>query len=377
MPVYLGAMSGTSLDGIDVAAYKVTSKSCTPKIKFMASVQFPYSNKLRSRILNFIDGNGGAEEASTLDTYIAQAYCKAVKKLLKTSELKGVQVEAMGMHGQTVWHKPEIGHTLQLGNAALLSQNLVIDVWHDFRSADIAAGGQGAPLAPIVHHLLFTDKRKNVSVINLGGIANLTYIPKGAQCLSDLMAYDTGPGVMLIDMAAMAMGIGAFDKNGRESANHEIDPTLLSRLLSHPYFKKKPPKSTGREEFGKAFIKWSKTSSNRLSKGTTLATFTKLTSTTIANEIRRLKKQGKKTDRLVVCGGGANNCRLVSLLGETLPTVEVVTSDTFGIGTRNVETALMALLTWCATRRKSLDLLTITGSKSPVMLGKLSPAYKT
>jgi len=251
-----------------------------------------------------------------------------------------------------------------------------VDVWSDFRRADMAAGGQGAPLAPVAHLPLFGHTRENRVVVNIGGIANLTHIPAGARSLDQLIAYDTGPGAMLIDMVAQ-MGAGApFDTDGRLAAGGQVDNVLLQKAAGHPYFKKKPPKSTGRETFGKAFIQWLYPKGGVRWDAGLCATMTELTAVSVGREIGRLRRSGKPVDRVIACGGGAKNRFLMERLAAHCAPVAVDTSRRHGIDPMQVETALMAILAYHASRGQALDLSSITGAQRPVMLGVFTPAVE-
>ncbi|VAX24728.1 Anhydro-N-acetylmuramic acid kinase [hydrothermal vent metagenome] len=367
-------MSGTSMDGVDAVACDIRITKKLPRIRILASAKMAYSTSLKNRLISLSASSNSLGEVCELNVAVAEVFAKSAIKVMAHPELKGRKVKIIGSHGQTIWHAPKAHATLQIGDGAVIAAKTGASVWSDFRSADMANDGEGAPLAPIVHSPLFGDKRRNISVVNIGGIANITHIPAGATDLSKLIAYDTGPGNMLIDLAVNRMRKGMYDRGGRIAASGTVDEKLLKRFLAHPYFKRRSPKSTGRETFGESFIKWAGLSKSRLN-ASVVATFTELTARTIAGEITKLEKSGKSTDRLVICGGGAKNRYLLKRIESILPkTMEVVRSDQLGVPCQLVEGSLIALLAFYADNGVRLDLSSITGAKNrSVLLGRLTP----
>ncbi|VAX20274.1 Anhydro-N-acetylmuramic acid kinase [hydrothermal vent metagenome] len=367
----LGLMSGTSMDGIDAALCDITMARGAPRIRLVSSARFSYPKKLRSRLFSLLSGEGSVAEVCQLNVAIGEAFSRAA--------LKGMgqkRIELIGSSGQTIFHSPKTGSTLQIGSPAVIADRTGVPVWSDFRSADMAGGGEGAPLAPVVHLPLFVEQRINVSALNIGGIANITHIPAGAKTLSQLVAYDTGPGNMLIDLATTRMGEGLFDRGGHIARMGKVKERLLDKLLGHRFFKKKTPKSTGREQFGEAFIRWAGIDGRRKWDENMVATFTELTARTVTNEIKKLAKANRPTDRLVICGGGAKNGflveRITELSGEA---IDVVTSDKLGAPCDVIEAMLIALLAFFADSGITQDLRSITGSKnSNAPLGSYTPA---
>lgn len=378
MTVALGLMSGTSMDGVDAVVCDVAPrKKAHPAISFIAHAKVSYPSRLRRRLMEVSGVNGSAQEVCALDSAVGEVFAKSAIKAIGLAEKRGFKVEVIGSHGQTVRHLPKERATLQIGSPAVIAERTGIAVWSGFRNADMARGGQGAPLAPVVHLPLFGDRGKDVAVVNVGGIANITFIPAGARSLTQVIAYDTGPGNMLIDYAMEKAGLGAYDRSGRVAASGKINEKLLSRFISHPYFILRPPKSTGREEFsGDVFfrrnatrVKWS---------ANLVSTVTELAAVTIAREIRRVVSGSRKPLRVVVCGGGARNIYLLTRLRNHLQTgageVEVEPSNVFGFPPEMVEGALMALLAYYAMTKTRLDLSAITGASNPAVLGSLTPA---
>ncbi len=372
MPLALGLMSGTSIDGVDAAVCDISYKGGRIRIKILAAAKSAYGARLRKRILSLNDINSPGEQICRLNVEVAEVFARAALKVLKSPALKGKKPEYIGSHGQTVFHLPKLGASLQIGDGSVIAARSGIKTWFDFRSADLALGGQGAPLAPVIHLPLFMDQKTGVGVVNIGGIANVTHIPAGAARLNKLAAYDTGPGCMVMDMWARKMGAGDFDRNGSIASKGAINKTLLKRMLSHPYFRARPPKSTGRETFGESFLKWAGLAGKAVASRDVMATLTELTAQTITDEIGKLNKRGRKTGRIVLCGGGALNGYLVKRI-KAHCRIEVAPSDALGVDCKLVEPALMALLAFYAEKGVALDLSKLTGSKKPVLLGKLAP----
>lgn len=379
MTVALGLMSGTSMDGVDAVVCEITArKKIQPAISFIAHAKLAYPDSLKQRLMEVSGPLGTAQEICALDSAVGEVFAKAALKAIGLAEKRGFKVDVIGSHGQTVRHLPRERSTLQIGSPAVIARRTGVSVWSDFRNADMARGGQGAPLAPIAHLPLFGDPQKDVAVVNIGGIANITFIPAGTSSLTQVVAYDTGPGNMLIDYAMGKAGLGAYDRSGRVAAKGKINEKVLASFLSHPYFTRKPPKSTGREVFGgDVFFRWVGTRVKW--DADIVSTVTELTAVTIADEIKRVVGSSPKPLRVVVCGGGAKNLFLLTRIQKNLQNrmndVEVGSSSVFGFSPEYVEGALMALLAYYAKNGVRLDLSSITGAiGEPGILGSLTPA---
>src|SRR5258706_145091 len=312
-------MSGTSLDGIDVAIVDIEGRS----VQAVAFQTTPYSASMRRAILDVSDAATTTASISRLSFRLGELYAKAV---LETCRREGVPVggiHLIGCHGQTIYH--ESGrNTLQIGEAAVVAERTGIPVVSDFRTRDIAAGGKGAPLVPFVDHLLFHDPRRNRVALNIGGIANNTALPEQGQ----EVAFDTGPGNMVIDalVALHTKGRQKFDREGRIAAAGRVNDKLFGKLLQDPYYRVKPPKSAGREQYGREFVNLllkSKSPAQDL-----IATATVLTAATIAIGIDRFAGD---CDELIVSGGGAHNPQIMGHLAALLPQVAIATSGDYGI----------------------------------------------
>jgi anhydro-N-acetylmuramic acid kinase len=334
-----GVMSGTSLDGIDVAIVEIRGK----RIETIAFKTTPYPGSVREALLNL----STVEEISRLNFRLGELYAKAIVAM-------GQTVELIGMHGQTIYHHGG-KHTLQIGEAAIVAERTGVDVISNFREADIAAGGQGAPLVPYVDKLLFGGTRKNRAVLNIGGIANVTLLPKG-------LAFDTGPGNMVIDALVRHMtgGKQTFDRDGRIARSGEVHAPLLRKLLKHPYFKRKAPKSCGREQFGREYA--AGLIATGLPMPDLIATATELSVRTIFGAV-------SAADEVIASGGGAHNMFLMERLGALIP---VRSSAEFGIDPDAKEAIAFAVLAHETARRRPGNLPSATGARHPVILGKRS-----
>ena len=339
-------MSGTSLDGIDVAIVDIRGK----KIEAVAFRSVPYPRPVRDALLNI----STVAEVSRLNFLLGELYAKAILAMRQ-------RVELIGLHGQTIYHEGG-KHTLQIGEAAVVAERTGVDVISHFREPDIAAGGQGAPLVPYVDYLLFRHPRKNRVALNIGGIANITAIPAGAKS-TEVVAFDTGPGNMVIDalVAHMTAGKQRFDRNGRIARCGKIREDLLARLLKNPYFKRKPPKTCGREQFGREYI--SDLIATGIPPRDLIATATELTVRSIAGAIGGHHE-------VIASGGGVHNGRLMQRLKASLPESSVRTSAEFGIDPDAKEAVAFAVLAYESARGRPGNLPSATGARRPVVLGK-------
>lgn len=360
--LYIGLMSGTSLDGVDAALVDM-SKSAPNCI---ATHFLPFAEALRAEALA-IQAPGGNEldRAARLGNRLADEYAEAANALLKTAGVEGTQIRAIGCHGQTVRHMPAAGYTLQLGSPARLAENTGIAVVADFRTRDIAAGGQGAPLVPAFHDAVFRARDHHRTILNVGGIANVTNLAPG----SPTIGFDCGPGNMLMDAWANRHLGQPWDENGDWARSGTALPDLLEQLLRHPYFAAAPPKSCGREEFGIAFLEPHLRENWRPED--IQATLLALTATSATEAVSCWC--GTPAE-LYVCGGGASNMALMDALQAALPHTKVAPTDSLGLPADWVEAVAFA---WLASRTlKGLpgNLPEVTGARGPRILGAIYPA---
>ncbi|HET9041986.1 MAG TPA: anhydro-N-acetylmuramic acid kinase [Burkholderiales bacterium] len=360
--LYVGLMSGTSLDGVDAALVDFTS----PPGRLVASHFVPYSDEVRAETLALnASGPDELERAAGLANRLAALYARATAELLARAGARREAVAAIGCHGQTVRHRPERGYTIQLANAALLAERSGVRVVADFRSRDVAAGGQGAPLVPAFHAACFAAPSVHRVIANVGGIANVTDLRPDAP----VRGFDTGPGNVLMDAwAARHLGT-AYDGDGRWAAGGAVVDALLAAMIADPFFDRAPPKSTGRDDFNDAWV-------GRFSPGTYLpqdvqATLTALTATAIARAVERCCGGA---DELLVCGGGAHNATLLRELAARLPGTRVATTAAAGVDPDWVEAMAFAWLARQAIRGEAGSLPEVTGALGPRVLGAVYPA---
>lgn len=344
-------MSGTSLDGIDVAVVEIRKQ----KVRTVELRSTPYPAEVREAILAV----SSAASISQLNFRLGELYAAALKGI------KGLDL--IGCHGQTIYHQgAPPRNTMQIGEAAVITERTGVPVVSDFRVRDIAAGGQGAPLVPFADYLLFRHKKRSRAVLNIGGIANFTYLPAGAKP-EDVIAFDTGPGNMVIDalVSELTRGKQIFDRDGKIAAGAKVNRKLLDELLSDGYYKRKPPKSTGREQYGEGFIARMKKSGAPLRD--LIATATALTAATIAMGIGTVR-----ADEVIVSGGGAHNRQLMGTLAGFLPDAPILRTDEFGIAGDAKEAIAFAILAHRTWKRKHGNLPSATGARKAVVLGKIT-----
>ena len=365
---YIGLMSGTSLDGVDGVIASIDPQG---KLQVMHHAAAPFAAPLRSTLLTL--NQSGPDElhrAGLAANALARVYAEVVTELLRQSGLPASSITAIGAHGQTVRHQPLLhdgtGYTLQLNNPALLSELSGIDVVADFRSRDLAAGGQGAPLVPAFHHGIFARDGATVAVLNIGGISNLSVLPNTGA----VAGWDCGPGNALMDHWCQQHTGQAFDRDGAWAASGQIQEILLSRLLQEDYLQQAPPKSTGRDLFNPAWLSQRLADCGPMAAEDVQATLTAFTAQACARDVRLHAPQARE---LIVCGGGALNLELMRRLQADLPDVDVVCSDARGLPALQVEAAAFAWLACKCVRREPASLPSVTGAQGARVLGALYP----
>jgi len=370
-------MSGTSLDGVDAAlveflddpettAQKNPEQIASQHCKVLHTFSLPYSSALRSELLALHDsGNNELERSALIANQLSTLYAQAVNQLLAVAGITPSQVSAIGCHGQTIRHRPELGFTLQIGNSSLLAELTGITVIGDFRSRDIAAGGQGAPLVPAFHQAVFGHSTLNRVLINIGGIANLSYLPANGE----IRGFDSGPGNMLMDAWAERHLRKRYDESGNWAASGQVIPDLLERLLAEPFFTQVPPKSTGRDLFSLSWLEQYLESSYQLAD--VQRTLLELTAASIADAVRQYCQSDAAgmPDEIYLCGGGAYNSALFQCLRRLLQPVNIYMSDALGISVSWVEATAFAWLAKQTLHRLPGNLPAVTGAKGPRILG--------
>ena len=357
-------MSGTSLDGVD--AVLADFSAALPQI--IATHHIGFDPDLRAALLALNQaGDNELARAALAANALARHYAAAVNALLATSQLDAPQVAAIGCHGQTVRHRPDLGYTLQLNNPALLVELTGISVAADFRSRDIAAGGQGAPLVPAFHAAVFRHAIQHRVIVNIGGIANLTNLPPEGE----VIGFDCGPGNVLLDMWSLAHTGRAFDDDGAWGASGKVIPAVLDALLKERYFQQPPPKSTGRDLFNRAWLENFLRAQD--APQDVQATLMQLSVETISQSI---KQYCAGTQAVYVCGGGARNGALMQALRHKLAEMQIAlaSTDALGVGAEQVEALAFAWLARQTCRGAPGNLPTVTGAKHLCLLGALYPA---
>lgn len=381
-----GLMSGTSADAVDAVLVELSGWGQKTRVREVTFVSVPYPSGVRERLFALFAGRGDVREVCALNVAVGETFAVAALEAMARASVMSSEVLVWGSHGQTVWHAPpsageKVPGTLQLGSPAVIAARTGVPVVSDFRSADMALGGEGAPLVPYVDWLLLTDTVKSRAVQNIGGIANVTYLPSNAEP-PDVLAFDTGPGNALVDAAVAAFSGGAemFDRDGICASRGRIEPNLLKRWLEHPYFALEPPKSTGRELFGVAFAMEcvAEARSSGLSEEDTLATLTALTAESLANAYERFLRSRGGVDEVVVSGGGAKNPFLMRLFREGLASrgmrPKFRTSEEFGLGVSSKEAVAFAVLARETIAGVCGNLPSVTGASRPAILGSITPA---
>ena len=360
--LYIGLMSGTSLDGVDAALVQIGDG----ELQLLGNAYQPYPEDVRAAALALHSpGPDDLHHASLLALRVAELYAESVAELLESAGTEARHIKAIGAHGQTVRHNPAAGYTLQLINPALLAELSGITVIADFRSRDIAAGGQGAPLVPAFHDALLRHPGEHRIVLNLGGIANITDLAPGRPT----RGFDTGPGNMLLDAWIQhAQGL-PYDANGDWGASGKAREGLLARLMAHPYLDKPPPKSCGREEFNLAWLQACLDGSEAAED--VQATLVELSARSVADAVR---KHCGKPDVLLACGGGARNTPLMAALASNLPDTSVSTTDSAGLDGDVLEAIAFAWLAQRTMHGLSGNLPEVTGASGERILGAIYPA---
>lgn len=381
----IGLMSGTSADGIDAALLEIGPRQALPKLRLLHFAVFPFAGTLREQILRVADAASGATvEICRLNVLLGELFAKAAISTARRAGVPLRDVALIGSHGQTIAHFPNPGvehgvsvrSTLQIAEPSVIAARTGVTTVADFRPRDMAGGGEGAPLTPYLHALLFRHLRRDRIVLNLGGIANLTFLPKG-RGLRNVLAFDTGPGNVLIDglVARLTRGTMDVDLDGRIAASGQVDPHLLRWLMAHPYFRRKPPKSTGREEFGPTLIDTllRRAAARGITEADLVATVTAFTAESVALHVQRDLPCSAASSELIICGGGAKNPMLIRRLQDALPEGRLLSADEAGFPGRAIEASAFALLAYLTAHGLPGNLPRITGATRSAILGKIIP----
>jgi len=396
--IVAGVMSGTSADGINVALVQISEdpnpfsgprsmgRQARPhRFKLLGHAEYSYSKKVRTAILAAMNASqASVPDLARLNFLLGELYSDA---LLTTQSQCKLKIDLVGCHGQTLYHQGEpqlflgrkVAGTWQTGEAAIIAARVGAPVISDFRPADIAAGGHGAPLVPLLDYLLFRDARLGRIVQNIGGIANLTMIPAGASP-DKLVAFDTGPGNMVIDAVTEKLFGQPFDRGGRIAASGEVKDEVIHEILRQKFFRRKPPKTAGREEFGREFVDEFLKSCKGCRNQDVVATATALTARSIAAAVQQYSERSLSNKRqplfheMILSGGGAKNATLVSMLGGQLARLglRLRFSDEFGLPSAAKEAVAFAVLAYQTWHRRPSNVPSATGAKRSTVLGKIS-----
>lgn len=362
--LFIGLMSGTSLDGVDAALVRFEPEL---KIEFARTYDLPAALVRNLLALSQTEAQIHLDDAGRLDTELGQCFSGIVLQCLQEANVNADAVTAIGSHGQTLRHAPIGAHpfTMQLGNAHIIAEQCGIDTVADFRRRDVAAGGQGAPLVPAFHAAIFSDTHEERAVLNIGGIANLTLLHRDGR----IRGFDTGPGNGLMDAWCRQQLDKNYDANGDFAASGQLNAELLQRCLNDDWFKLLPPKSTGRDQFNLAWLQ-TKIQAQVISPADVQATLTALTAHTIADA---LKKEMSDCQRVLVCGGGSHNLVLMQHLRELLPSMQIDTTEAHGLHPDYVEAAAFAWLAKETLASRPGNLPAVTGAKGLRVLGVIYP----
>ena len=378
----VGLMSGTSLDGVDAALVRIvrSEQDCSVQLKHF--ITNPYPKEVGQAILRVASGlKVEAGFISHLGVLLGRLYAEAVKDVCRTAGVPPDRLDLIGSHGQTIFHQSAPGDfcgrpvasTLQIGESAVLAEETGVTTVSDFRPADMAAGGTGAPLIPLVDFLLFRHPRMGRVLLNLGGIANLTLLPPACG-IDEIRAFDSGPGNMVIDALVRRLEADSpgFDAGGRLALSGRPIPALLESLLADPYFRREPPKSAGREQFGEAFAERMLAAAGSAGTADLVCTAAELTARTAGDAVLRHTETSPNWDRLLVSGGGVHNAYLMRRLQELLPDMKVAATDSMGIPADAKEAIGFAVLANETIELAAGNVPSATGARHPAILGKVT-----
>ena len=386
----VGMMSGTSVDGVDAALVEISGTDSEPKVKLLAFENKPYPPQVREKIFSlFTPANATVDKVGYMNFLLGEIYAKSALSVIEKAGMKPEEIDVIGSHGQTIWHAPipespdgiPVAYTVQIGEGSVIAERTGILTVSDFRVADMAAGGQGAPLVPFSEYLLYRREKETILLQNIGGIGNMTVMPAGAKP-RDVFAFDTGPGNMIIDavISAVTGGEKTYDAGGETAAKGRVCNVLLDILKEEPYYRQPLPKTTGREHFGVQYtekiLSWWK--ENPIPVEDLLATVTDLTAYSIADAYERYVLPKYRASEIIVGGGGSYNATLLRFMKERFAPhgVAVRTQEDLGLSSDAKEAVAFALMADCCMRGKANTLPSVTGAEHPAVMGKISQPYK-
>jgi anhydro-N-acetylmuramic acid kinase len=372
-------MSGTSLDGIDVAIIDITGSGFRAKINVLTSHSVPYPRSIREALLAISNTNAFTGDISRLNFLLGELYAEALEETAERAQIPLDTIKLIGCHGQTIFHEGQgaqflgkkVASTMQIGESSVISERTGIDVISNFRERDMAAGGKGAPLVPYLDYMLMRHRGRGRVAVNIGGIANLTAIPPNTNT-DRVIAFDTGPGNMIIDqlVSRITQGRQTYDRDGAIAATGDIDVKLLAKLLRDKYFRAKPPKTAGREQYGSEFV--SKLLDTELSSEDLIATATALTAESIAAAVRNFVLPEMRVDEIFVSGGGTHNPTLMRMLRKAMGEIPVKESTEVGLDVDAKEAIAFAVMAYETAHCRPSNVPMATGAKRSVVLGKIT-----
>ncbi|HEC26734.1 MAG TPA: anhydro-N-acetylmuramic acid kinase [Gammaproteobacteria bacterium] len=362
---YVGLMSGTSLDAIDAVLLHIEGNG---GIEVVSVINTPFPDHISGLLKDMIASKTESlHELCSLDTELGEIYAAITLDLISKSGYRPGDIRAIGCHGQTVRHQPDskYPYSLQIGNPSVIAEVSGITTVADFRARDVAAGGQGAPLVPAFHKAVFSDPDNQRVIVNIGGIANITLLPR-TKSKNIVTGYDTGPGNCLLDLWSLSCRGQAFDENGNWSASGKVDEKLLDALLADSYFSKSPPKSTGTEYFNLEWLENTSPLVTKLKAEDVQTTLAELTAHSIALAIIR---EGYDSNEIYLCGGGVHNDDLTQRIQRHLSAADIFSTEKLGLDPDFVEATAFAWLAWRTMEKKTGNLPAVTGARHPVILG--------
>lgn len=378
----IGLMTGTSLDGVDVALIEIEGYGLNTRYVEVAFKTFSIEEKLKERIKNMCSiENSNVREICSLNFELAKLYVESIDKLLSIMDLTYEKISFIGSHGQTIWHEPFtssnfLASTLQIGAGQYIKEKTGITTVFNFRVSDMAQGGQGAPLVPYVDYLLFSSKTEGIILQNIGGIGNLTAIPKNSKP-EEILAFDTGPGNMIIDELCKRLKNCDYDKNGNFAFLGDVSERLLEELMNHNFIKRELPKTTGREEFGEDFVT-ELIKNNNIDANDLIATLTMFTAKSIVYHYEKYVFPVMQVSKIIINGGGSHNKTLMSFLKKLIPeNIILLTGEEFGINSDSKEAVAFAILANETLHNQCSNMPKATGAKSPAILGDIALGRNT
>jgi len=379
----IGLISGTSSDGVDAALVDIRNHRGRVQLELIAFEVYPYPKSLPQQLIDLASGfPQSIANVCHLNFYVGELFAEAARRIARKARVSLAEIELIGSHGQTVHHLPvpkregtrAIRSTLQIGEPSVIAERTGVTTIADFRPRDMAAGGEGAPLTPYLHALLFSDPKRSRAIVNIGGISNVTYLKAGAA-LDKTMAFDMGPGNMVIDGLVRTLTGKEIDEGGKMARRGKVDAALLSELMRHPFIRRKPPKSTGREVFGASMVAsiLQSTRMRRLPPEDLVATATAFTALAISENIHRFILKRGSLHEVIIGGGGVRNPVLMERLSKSLSPIPVQPFEALGYESRAIEAMTFALFAYQTFHGRPTNIPSVTGARRPVVLGKIVP----